>query len=249
MEARAPAVEVPPRPRPRAAKRLKRFVRYLFVRLGAAVVALLPARTASSLGHWLGGWAFRLAGGERRKALESLITAFPDLSGEESYELARDCFRHLGRMMLELVCAEQLDRHIADWVEWPEEDRAVLDAALAQKKGVVFVSGHVGSWELLARRVVARRLPLPDHRQGDERPAADRAGGALPRQLAKLKSIWRGQHGRGEGDAARAEAGRDPRAADRPGHRRAVASGCPSSASRRRRRGPPPTSRCAPAPR
>lgn len=194
MEARAPAVEAPPRPRPRAAKRLKRYVRYLLVRLGAAVVALLPARAASALGHWLGGWAFRLAGGERRKALESLITAFPHLSGEESYELARDCFRHLGRMMLELVCAEQLDRHIADWVEWPEEDRAVLDAALAQKKGVVFVSGHVGSWELLARTVSLAGYPCQTIAKETSDPRLTRMVERF-RASSKLKSIWRGRDG------------------------------------------------------
>jgi len=193
MEA-TPATLPAARRAPSFAKRAKRFVRYVFVRFGAALVGLLPARTASSLGSTLGALAFRVARGERQKALESLCIAFPHLSGEEVYELARDCFRHLGRMMLELVCVEQLDRASAEWVEWPAEDRAVLDRALAAKKGVVFVSGHVGSWELLARTVSLAGYPCQTIAKETSDPRTTRLVERF-RESSKLKSIWRGKDG------------------------------------------------------
>lgn len=176
------------------AKRLKRFVRYLLVRAGAALVGLLPARWASGLGAVLGGWGYALAGGERKKALESLAVAFPSLSEAECEALARECFVHLGRMVLELVCVDQLDRRLGEWVEWPAEDRAVLDRALAAKKGVVFVSGHVGSWELLARTVSLAGYPCQTIAKETSDPRTTRLIERF-RESSKLKSIWRGKDG------------------------------------------------------
>lgn len=176
------------------AKRLKRFVRYLFVRAGAALVGLLPARWASGLGAVLGGWGYALAGGERQKALESLAVAFPSKSEAEREALARACFVHLGRMVLELVCVDQLDRQLTEWVDWPAEDRAVLDQALAAKKGVVFVSGHVGSWELLARTVSLAGYPCQTIAKETTDPRTTRLIERF-RESSKLKSIWRGKDG------------------------------------------------------
>ncbi|MFT3839201.1 MAG: lysophospholipid acyltransferase family protein [Myxococcaceae bacterium] len=176
------------------AKRLKRFVRYLFVRAGAAMVGLLPARWASGLGAVLGGWGYALAGGERTKALESLAIAFPSKTGAERESLARACFVHLGRMILELVCVAELDRAIGEWVDWPAEDRAVLDRALAEKKGVVFVSGHVGNWELLARTVSLAGYPCQTIAKETSDPRTTRLIERF-RESSKLKSIWRGKDG------------------------------------------------------
>src|SRR5690606_5287407 len=84
--------------RPKATKRLKRWLRYHLVRASLATLALLPLGTAQRLGERLGALGYHLARGERRKALEGLSRAFPERTPEEREALARDCFRHLGRM-------------------------------------------------------------------------------------------------------------------------------------------------------
>ncbi|MBS1153537.1 MAG: lipid biosynthesis lauroyl acyltransferase, partial [Myxococcaceae bacterium] len=157
-------------------------------------LALLPLTWASALGAAFGALAFALARGERNKALESLRRAFPHQSDAERTALARACFRHLGRSLFELVCVAQLDRQVEQWVRWSPQDRAVLDAALARKKGVVFVSGHLGSWELLARRVALAGYPC----QTIAKETTDPRTTALIekfRESAKLRSIWRGRSG------------------------------------------------------
>lgn len=169
-------------------------MRYALLRMAAAVLGLLPIRWVSGLGAALGSLSFRLAAGERRKALESLAKAFPAKSGRERSQLARACFRHLGRSVFELACIAQLDRDVDHWIRWAAEDRAVLDAALARNKGVVFVSGHVGSWELLARRVAMAGYPC----QTIAKETTDGRTTALIerfRSSSKLRSIWRGQPG------------------------------------------------------
>jgi KDO2-lipid IV(A) lauroyltransferase len=175
-------------------KRLKRAVRYALIRLSIALLQRLPANWVGGLGARFGSLAFALAGGERRKALESLERAFGEKAEAERRLIARECFRHLGRSLFELVCVEQIDHEVERWVRWPAEDRAVLDAALARKRGVVFVSGHCGSWELLARRVALAGYPC----QTIAKETTDPKTTALVerfRAASKLKSIWRGQPG------------------------------------------------------
>ncbi len=175
-------------------KRVKRAVRYALLRMSAAALALLPLRWVSALGARFGAIAFALAGGERRKALDSLGRAYPEKSEAARTALARATFVHLGRMIFELVCIDELDREVEAWVRWPLPDRAVLDAALARKKGVVFVSGHLGSWELLARRVALAGYPC----QTIAKETTDERTTALIekfRASSTLRSIWRGRSG------------------------------------------------------
>lgn len=172
-----------------APKRAKRFARYLLVRMALFCVSLLPLRAASGLGAWFGRLAYAVAGKERRKAFASLERA-----GLPAEATARAMFEHLGRAAFELACVRQIDARFQDVVEWPAEDRAVLDAALARGKGVVFVSAHLGNWELLARRV--SHAGYPCHTIAKE--TTDPRTTALVerfRSSAKLQSIWRGRDG------------------------------------------------------
>jgi KDO2-lipid IV(A) lauroyltransferase len=179
---------------PPLAKRLKRFLRYLLVRAGLALVHPMPLGVARWLGVRFGTLAFLLARGERRKALKSLARAFPEKTEAERLAVARASFRHLGAAMFEVGCTSALDRQLKQWVAWPQEDRQVLEQALARGKGVVFISGHVGNWELLARRVAAEGFPC----QSIAKETSDPRLTALVerfRARGKVRSIWRGQEG------------------------------------------------------
>ncbi len=175
-------------------KRFKRSVRTAAIRAVLVVMALLPIKVAAALGRAFGAFAIWAAGGERRKALKSLITAFPEKSPEELVGIARAAFRHLGQCAFELACVARIDRDIERWIEWPASDRAALEAAIARGKGVVFVTGHVGNWELLARRVALAGFPS----QSIAKETSDPGMTALVerfRSSGKVGSIWRGQDG------------------------------------------------------
>lgn len=149
---------------------------------------------AASIGRGFGALAFALAGGERKKALASLERAFPERSHGEHVAIARAAFRHLGQSAFELACIKQIDREVDRFIEWPAQDRAALQAALARGKGVVFVTGHVGNWELLARRVALAGYPA----QSIAKETSDAGTTALVEQFrltGQVRSIWRGQEG------------------------------------------------------
>lgn len=177
-----------------ARKRLRRFVRYLLVRALVAPLWLLPLGVACAVGEWLGGVVFSLAGGERRKALASLAVAFPELPDAERHALARRCFRHLGRQAVEVVLARRLDARRAECVTWEPAARAAMDAALAKGKGVVFVTGHVGNWELLARHVALEGYPAYVIGKEASDPHTTRWIERM-RASGKLNVIWRGSQG------------------------------------------------------
>ncbi len=180
--------------RPPWPKRVKRSLRTALVRAALAVVSLLPLAWAGPLGTALGLLAYAVASGERKKALESLATAFPEKSDAERRALAKACFVHLARAAFELGAIRTLDAQLDARVEWSPESRAVLDQALARKKGVLFVSGHIGQWELLARRIALAGYPC----QTIAKETSDPGMTALVerfRASGHLKSIWRGQQG------------------------------------------------------
>lgn len=180
--------------RPPLLKRSKRVLRYALVRVALAMVASLPPRLAGRMGRAFGALAFFVARTERRRALDSLARAFPDLPEAERVRLAKACFRHLGQCAFELACIRKLDAELERWVEWPEADRSVLEHALAKGKGVLFVSGHVGNWELLARRVAMAGYPCQTIAKETTDPRLTRLVERF-REAGRLKSIWRGQDG------------------------------------------------------
>lgn len=180
--------------RPPLTKRLKRYLRYLLIAGMLRLLQFLSLDTARALGMTLGGWAYALAGGERRKALKSLARAFPERTDAERDALARGAFRHLAAAALEVASTRALDAGLEALVSWPDADRRVLEAALAKGKGVVFVSGHVGNWELLARRVAKAGYPS----QSIAKETSDPRLTALVedfRAKGGVRSIWRGQEG------------------------------------------------------
>ncbi|MBL0697425.1 lysophospholipid acyltransferase family protein [Comamonas sp. JC664] len=154
----------------------------------------LTLGVARSLGARLGALAYHLAGGERRKALKSLSVAFPEKSDAEREAVAREAFRHLAAAALEVACTGALDEALERLVAWPDADRQVLETALARGKGVVFVSGHVGNWELLARRVARAGYPSQSIAKETTDPRLTELVGQF-RARGGVRSIWRGQEG------------------------------------------------------
>ncbi len=182
-------------PQPPLAKRLKRFLRYCLLRAAVGGIGLLPARAAGLLGEAFGAAAFRLARGERRKALDSLAIAFPEQSESERRRIAFESFRHLGRSAFEMACLRKMESSLDAWIEWPAADRERLERAVALGRGVVLVTGHVGNWELLGQCVARSKIaPLSAVARETTDPRLTAFVNAF-RAEGGLYSLWRGGDG------------------------------------------------------
>jgi len=119
------------------------------VRAVAAGVGLLPMAAVRSCGHALGRTMFWVDGFHRRIALENLAHAFPSRPPAERRALAKNMFAHFGGLLFELLKFGSLSREaMAGLIEVEGTERVVN--AHKQGRGVFFVTGHFGYWEMQA---------------------------------------------------------------------------------------------------
>jgi KDO2-lipid IV(A) lauroyltransferase len=122
---------------------------YLIVRTLIVAVRVMPRAVVRACGTALGLAFYTVDGAHRRIALRNLATAFPSRPEAERRAIARAAFIHFGRLLFELLrFATLTPAQMLARVEVDGEERSRL--AYAQGKGVLFVTGHFGFWELQA---------------------------------------------------------------------------------------------------
>ena len=124
-----------------------------------SLASVLPWRLGVALGGWVGWMAFAALPGARRRALAHVAVAFPDGGGETHHRaIARRSFVNLGRSAFEVL---MLSRRSHPPIErlCAVEGEERLKAALAAGRGVIFLTGHFGNWELMAALVTRRGYP------------------------------------------------------------------------------------------
>jgi len=136
---------------------MKHRVEYLTIRLLIAVIQMMPDSLVSAAGAVVGMMAYVADRNHRRIAMENVAAAFPARTPRAHKRIIRGAFRHFGRLLFELLKFSTLSPDaMLKRVEFEGEER--VRAAYAQGKGVLFVTGHFGYWELQAM-VHALRLP------------------------------------------------------------------------------------------
>jgi len=133
-------------------KWLRRLSLKWIARLIRFCARLLPYRLGVWSGGMLGVIAFYALPRERKRALQHLNLVFHGKGDAWVRRTARRCFMHLGKALLEVMLMDT--RRLARIVDFQGEEK--LQNAIDQGKGVVFVTGHIGNWELLAGAVALR---------------------------------------------------------------------------------------------
>ena len=128
---------------------MKHRIEYALVRMLIAIVRVMPDVLVRASGTLLGLGFYTVDRAHRRIAQRNLAAAFPGRSDEDRRAIARAAFAHFGRLLFQLLAFSTLSpEQMLARVEFEGEDRARL--AYAQGKGVLFVTGHFGFWELHA---------------------------------------------------------------------------------------------------
>jgi KDO2-lipid IV(A) lauroyltransferase len=122
---------------------------YLAVRTLVAILRVTPDALVRAGGTMLGLAFYTIDRAHRRIAERNLAAAFPSRPARERRAIARAAFAHFGRLLFELLKFSTLSReHMLARVEFDGDER--MRSAYAHGKGVIFVTGHFGFWELHA---------------------------------------------------------------------------------------------------
>ena len=141
--------------------KLQTTLEYALARTILSGLGVLPRPVAIVVGLSIGRLAYLLPGHLRRTGKRNLEIAFPELPEPERRELLRGCFASLGRLLGEFsqlpkATPESLRRII----EYDEVGLAHLREAEKKKRGVIFLTGHLGVWELHSFGWSALEYPL-----------------------------------------------------------------------------------------
>jgi Kdo2-lipid IVA lauroyltransferase/acyltransferase len=148
-------------------------IEYWLVRALIAVIRVTPGPLVRAAGTTIGFAFYTLDRPHRRIAERNLAAAFPGRTPAQRRAIARQAFAHFGRLTLELLRFATLPPgQMLRRVEFDGEERA--RAAYAQGKGVLFITGHFGFWELHAMVHALRVQPITVLARALDNPHLDR---------------------------------------------------------------------------
>lgn len=131
---------------------MKELLEYAAFRVLQLTARVLPFRVAGILGSFLGAIVYRCTPFRKSVVHDNLRAAFPGLSRGEIRRIALGAFRNYGIALVHMLWAGgQKDAVLQRVVRLA--NREVFDAARARGRGVILLSGHFGSWELLVHSV------------------------------------------------------------------------------------------------
>ena len=139
-----------------AMQRAKNTAIYAAIRVSVALLRALPRSVLRGMGSVLARLAAVLAVKDRRRAEAHVRASFPEMTDAEVQRGVRNMFLYLARSAMDALV---LDR-VLPRSPLPEAEREMFREALAEGRGVVAVSGHIGNWELCAQSIAAAGFPL-----------------------------------------------------------------------------------------
>ncbi|MCM8795006.1 MAG: mitochondrial fission ELM1 family protein [Candidatus Omnitrophica bacterium] len=112
----------------------------------------LPAGWNTSFGAGVGTLLYHLFARRRSVGLANLRAAFGNRYAPAEYQsILKGMFRNLGMQFMEMAAIPAIDKNYVDrWIAVAPGSRERLEKALAEGKGVIFLTGHFGNWELIS---------------------------------------------------------------------------------------------------
>ncbi|MDD3905432.1 MAG: lysophospholipid acyltransferase family protein [Candidatus Omnitrophica bacterium] len=139
--------------------KLRRYFLYYIGRAIAFIFTVIPLKAGLSIASGLGAFAFYILPRYRRLTIDNLRYAFGSEKSEAELEaIARRVFQNLGKNSLELVNLPKFNKKRMDkFVGFRNRER--LDKAYEKGKGVIVLTAHFGSWELMAAALRENNYP------------------------------------------------------------------------------------------
>jgi KDO2-lipid IV(A) lauroyltransferase len=122
-------------------------IEYLPVWIVVKLFGLMPRPLARACGIFLGQFVYFLHGRLRRVGFRNLQMAFPQMSERQRRHIIHGVFTTLGRQLADFCQFPSYTRENISSLAIYEGFEA-YDAANARGKGVLFLTAHLGGWEI-----------------------------------------------------------------------------------------------------
>ncbi|MBP6772836.1 MAG: lysophospholipid acyltransferase family protein [Gemmatimonadaceae bacterium] len=156
---------------------------YVGTRLAVGALRLLGWRSASWVGGRIAQLAYRPIGIRRGVVERQIAAAFPELTPAQVESMAAASYDSLGRTSIETAVMPGTSREdILARVERVDGWHHV-EAGLAQGKGVILVTGHLGNWEFGGAYFAARGVPIDVVARGMANPIFEAYVGRTRRKI------------------------------------------------------------------
>ena len=148
-------------------------VQYGAMRTVLGALDLLSWKRAATLGERIGALGYKPLGVRRDVVERQIAAAFPGIDHAEVLRIARESYEHLGRTTIETALLGTLPRNaVLDLFEGAD-NWACVERAMSAGKGLIFVTGHLGNWELGGAYLAARGVGLDVVVRNQENPLFD----------------------------------------------------------------------------
>ena len=134
---------------------------YLLYRMLRWLVRTMSFRTAGVVGEGLGSFAFTVIRYRRNVTLDNLAKAFPETPRGEILRIARGAYRNYGIALVEMMWTAGASEEEL-WRILRPVNKEIATEAFRRNKGLILLSGHYGSWELIVTSL-RLHLGLPTH--------------------------------------------------------------------------------------
>lgn len=122
------------------------------------VVCLMPHGLLLTLGKGLGILYYLLIKKQRNRAVSQMMESLK-IEQSEAERLVKESFINMGRNFFEVLYMPSLNKeNFRKYIEIDHLER--MEAALAEKRGVVVLTGHVGNWEWLSAAFTMNDMPV-----------------------------------------------------------------------------------------
>lgn len=126
---------------------MRNWLEYIPFILFAKLVRTLPRRVALALGRQLGSLGSLIQPRRVSIARDNLFRALPELSDDEREAILKKMFSHLGAGFVEMLRLD-LSKKAADiGRDFEIEGEEHVREALAEGRGCILLTGHIGFWE------------------------------------------------------------------------------------------------------
>ena len=146
---------------------------YWIVWLWLKTIGLLPRPLARATGIVLGLIVYLLFGRLRRVGMRNLALAFPEMTRRDRRRILRGTYISLGRQLAEVCLFPRYTReNVSQIVVY--EGFENFERAVPRGKGVLFLTAHLGAWELSAFAHSLQGHPLAIVMRSLDNPRVDR---------------------------------------------------------------------------